>query len=153
MSRQPPRSRPAEDRLTVWISTQTPHAAQRLLCDLLGLDEAQVRVITPDVGGGFGPKLVFYPEEVIVIARSRAAPAGRSNGSRTAASISSRRRRSATSIGTMEMAHRRRTGASSACAARLLHDHGAYARGVNLPYEFGASGTLAYMSARLSRWT
>jgi carbon-monoxide dehydrogenase large subunit len=52
--------------LTVWISTQTPHTARRMLCDLLGYDEDQVRVITPDVGGGFGPKLVFYQEEVVV---------------------------------------------------------------------------------------
>ena len=38
----------------------------RLLCDLLGRDENRVRVVTPDVGGGFGPKLVFYPEDVVV---------------------------------------------------------------------------------------
>src|SRR5205823_506367 len=54
-----------EDRLTLWSSTQMPHAAMRLLCDMLGRDENQVRVITPDVGGGFGPKLVFYPEDVV----------------------------------------------------------------------------------------
>src|SRR5258705_2463270 len=54
-----------EDRLTLWSSTQMPHAAQRLLCDMLGRDENRVRVITPDVGGGFGPKLVFYPEDVV----------------------------------------------------------------------------------------
>ena len=59
------REEAAEDRLTLWISTQTPHAAQRLLCDMLGRDENQIRVITPDVGGGFGPKLVFYQEEVV----------------------------------------------------------------------------------------
>ena len=42
-----------------------PHAAQRMLCDMLGRDENRVRVVTPDVGGGFGPKLVFYPEDVV----------------------------------------------------------------------------------------
>jgi aerobic carbon-monoxide dehydrogenase large subunit len=52
-----------EDRLTLWSSTQMPHQALRLLCDLLGRDENRVRVVTPDVGGGFGPKLVFYPED------------------------------------------------------------------------------------------
>ncbi|HEY8612149.1 MAG TPA: molybdopterin cofactor-binding domain-containing protein, partial [Roseomonas sp.] len=57
---------PIEDRLTVWTSTQTPHAAHRLLCDLLGMAEEQVRVVTPDVGGGFGPKLIFYPEEAVI---------------------------------------------------------------------------------------
>src|SRR4051812_2770653 len=60
-----------EDRLTVWTSTQMPHAAQRLLCDLMGRDENQVRVITPDVGGGFGPKLVFYPEDISVALAAR----------------------------------------------------------------------------------
>src|SRR5829696_1826970 len=43
-----------EDRLTLWSSTQMPHAAQRLLCDLLGREENRVRVVAPDLGGGFG---------------------------------------------------------------------------------------------------
>jgi carbon-monoxide dehydrogenase large subunit len=55
-----------EERLTLFSSTQTPHTAMRLLCDMLGWDEHRVRVITPDVGGGFGPKLIFYPEDVAV---------------------------------------------------------------------------------------
>jgi carbon-monoxide dehydrogenase large subunit len=46
----------ATDPLTVWSSTQTPHAALRLLADLLGRDEGRVRVITPDVGGGGRPE-------------------------------------------------------------------------------------------------
>ena len=57
---------PVEDRLTLWSSTQTPHTAMRLLSDMLGWDENRVRVLTPDVGGGFGPKLIFYPEDVAV---------------------------------------------------------------------------------------
>jgi aerobic carbon-monoxide dehydrogenase large subunit len=55
-----------EDKLTVWSSTQTPHAAMRLLAEMLGREEKSVRVIAPDVGGGFGPKLVFYQEELVV---------------------------------------------------------------------------------------
>jgi aerobic carbon-monoxide dehydrogenase large subunit len=55
---------PVEDRLTLWSSTQMPHVAMRLLAELTGRDENQVRVVTPEVGGGFGPKLVFYPEDV-----------------------------------------------------------------------------------------
>ena len=54
----------AEDFLTYWCSTQTPHAAMRTLVDMLGRDESDIRVVTPDIGGGFGPKLVFYPEDV-----------------------------------------------------------------------------------------
>ncbi|MGY9107553.1 MAG: xanthine dehydrogenase family protein molybdopterin-binding subunit, partial [Alphaproteobacteria bacterium] len=55
-----------EDLLTVWSSTQTPHTARQLLCEILGREENQIRVITPDVGGGFGPKLIFYPEDASV---------------------------------------------------------------------------------------
>lgn len=52
--------------LTLWSSTQSPHAAQRFLCDFLRLDQDQVRVIAPDIGGGFGPKAGFYPEDVVI---------------------------------------------------------------------------------------
>ncbi len=55
-----------EDRLTVWDSTQMPHRARALLVACLGLSEHQVRVVTPDVGGGFGPKAVFHPEELAI---------------------------------------------------------------------------------------
>jgi len=56
---------PIDGALTMWTSTQTPHAAKRILCDLLGCEDDKLRVVTPDVGGGFGPKLVFYPEEAV----------------------------------------------------------------------------------------
>ena len=55
-----------DDKLTVWSSTQTPLVTARALAELLGREEASVRVVAPDVGGGFGPKLVFYPEEAAV---------------------------------------------------------------------------------------
>lgn len=57
---------PGNDGLQVWTSTQSPHAARRLIAAHLGWDEPRVRVITPDVGGGFGPKAVFYPEELVL---------------------------------------------------------------------------------------
>src|SRR5262245_39763000 len=57
---------PLEDLLTVWDSTQMPHKAKRVLVDALGLAEHQVRVVAPDVGGGFGPKNPFYPEELTI---------------------------------------------------------------------------------------
>jgi carbon-monoxide dehydrogenase large subunit len=60
----------AERMLTVWDSTQMPHQAKRVLVRSLGLGEHQVRVIAPDVGGGFGPKFVFHPEELAVAAAS-----------------------------------------------------------------------------------
>ena len=55
-----------EDRLTVWDSTQMPHRVRAILVAALGLKEHQVRVVTPDVGGGFGPKAVFHPEELAI---------------------------------------------------------------------------------------
>jgi aerobic carbon-monoxide dehydrogenase large subunit len=56
----------AEEMLTVWDGTQMPHRAKAVLVAALGLAEHQVRVIAPDVGGGFGPKAVFHPEELAV---------------------------------------------------------------------------------------
>ncbi|MDB5595229.1 MAG: carbon monoxide dehydrogenase large subunit [Hyphomicrobiales bacterium] len=59
-----------EDRLTVWDSTQMPHRAKAMLVASLGLTEHQVRVVTPEVGGGFGTKAVFHPEELAIPAAS-----------------------------------------------------------------------------------
>ena len=52
--------------LTVWSATQTPHLGQRILADLLDRDIDKVRMIAPDVGGGFGLKAPFYPEEAVI---------------------------------------------------------------------------------------
>ncbi|MEN8145574.1 MAG: xanthine dehydrogenase family protein molybdopterin-binding subunit [Gemmatimonadota bacterium] len=53
--------------LTVWDTTQAPIPIRNGLACLLGLPEAQVRVIAPFIGGGFGPKIMmFYPEEVLI---------------------------------------------------------------------------------------
>ncbi|MGP0088722.1 MAG: molybdopterin cofactor-binding domain-containing protein [Xanthobacteraceae bacterium] len=57
---------PSSDRLTVWSSTQTPHLGRSILADLLGRDLESIRMIAPDVGGGFGPKAPFYPEEAVI---------------------------------------------------------------------------------------
>ena len=62
---------PIADLLTVWTSSQTPHKVRNALMDLLGLDENGVRVILPDVGGGFGSKNAVYPEEVVVAVSAR----------------------------------------------------------------------------------
>jgi len=57
----------AAAELTVWDTTQAPIPIRNGLASLLGLPESQVRVIAPFVGGGFGPKIMmFYPEEVLV---------------------------------------------------------------------------------------
>lgn len=57
---------PATDILTVWATTQTPHIARRMLADQLGRHPEAIRYVATDVGGGFGPKAIFYPEETVV---------------------------------------------------------------------------------------
>lgn len=54
------------DQLQVHTSTQVPHVIRTGIAECLGLDQANVRVIAPDVGGGFGYKCVLQPEELSV---------------------------------------------------------------------------------------
>jgi carbon-monoxide dehydrogenase large subunit len=54
------------DQLVVYTSTQVPHVIRIGLAECLGLDDGRIRVIAPDVGGGFGYKCVLQPEEVCV---------------------------------------------------------------------------------------
>ncbi|MBM3449454.1 MAG: xanthine dehydrogenase family protein [Armatimonadetes bacterium] len=58
---------PGTDQLTVWVSAQDPHRPRTLLAQALGRPEERVRVITPDVGGGFGGN-GHMPSEVILTA-------------------------------------------------------------------------------------
>ncbi len=53
-------------KLTVWTSTQVPHQVKQQIAICLGLSEIRVRVIAPEVGGGFGCKLPVYPEECLL---------------------------------------------------------------------------------------
>ncbi len=58
---------PHAEELTVWDTTQAPIPIRNGLAQLLGLLESQVRVVAPFVGGGFGPKIMmYYPEEVLI---------------------------------------------------------------------------------------
>jgi aerobic carbon-monoxide dehydrogenase large subunit len=52
--------------LTHWASTQSPHALRDTLAQVLGVEASKVRVVAPDVGGGFGAKIGAYPEELLV---------------------------------------------------------------------------------------
>jgi carbon-monoxide dehydrogenase large subunit len=55
------------DRMTVWDTTQAPVVIRNGLAAMLGLSERQLRVVAPNIGGGFGPKMMmFYPEEVLI---------------------------------------------------------------------------------------
>jgi carbon-monoxide dehydrogenase large subunit len=59
------------DVLTVWASTQIPSVLRSALASALGLTESRVRVLAPDVGGGFGLKTHVFPEDVAVAALAR----------------------------------------------------------------------------------
>src|SRR5712691_4967400 len=61
-----------DDRgMTVWTSSQKGHDLFQSLTALLDFDESRLRVATPDVGGGFGPKLCVYPEDIAVVAAAK----------------------------------------------------------------------------------
>lgn len=59
---------PRRNLLTIWSSTQCPSILHSAIAEHLGLRQSDVRVITPDIGGGFGPKAAVYPEELLVAA-------------------------------------------------------------------------------------
>ena len=64
---------PVQEKLTVWMTTQAPHAIRTVLALVaghLGLAEHKIRVISPDIGGGFGGKVPVYPGYVLAIAAS-----------------------------------------------------------------------------------
>jgi aerobic carbon-monoxide dehydrogenase large subunit len=59
------------DDLTLWSTTQIPHIARFVFSGMLGIAEDKLRVVAPDVGGGFGAKLQTYGEEALVLALSK----------------------------------------------------------------------------------
>jgi carbon-monoxide dehydrogenase large subunit len=65
---------PADRTLTFWSGTQVPHIIRNMVAELLELPEGNVRVIAPDVGGGFGVKAVLYPEDVALCMIAQALP-------------------------------------------------------------------------------
>jgi carbon-monoxide dehydrogenase large subunit len=134
----------SDDKITVWSSTQTPLVAARILAELLGREQASVRVVAPDVGGGFGPKLVFYPEEAAVaIATLKLGKPVRWIEDRREHFIATTQERD--QYWTAELAldaDARILGVRGT----LLHDHGAYtARGLTVPQGAIASMSLAYV--------
>jgi len=60
------------DALTLWNTSQNPHVARLVIAAFVGMaPEHKLRVIAPDVGGGFGSKIFIYPEEVVCLWASR----------------------------------------------------------------------------------
>lgn len=62
---------PIDRVLTVWASSQTPHLLRSGLAEVLGIPDSRLRVLCPSVGGGFGPKMHMYPEDVVVAELAR----------------------------------------------------------------------------------
>ena len=62
---------PTGEQITMWSATQIPHILKFLLAAVTGVSEAKIRVIAPDVGGGFGGKLQTTPEEFITFLMAR----------------------------------------------------------------------------------
>ncbi|HKS88958.1 MAG TPA: xanthine dehydrogenase family protein molybdopterin-binding subunit, partial [Stellaceae bacterium] len=56
------------DELVIHASTQTPHTLRVAIGECLGLDLNRIRLVAPDIGGGFGPKARLYPEEIVLAA-------------------------------------------------------------------------------------
>jgi carbon-monoxide dehydrogenase large subunit len=58
--------RAADRALTLYTSTQAPHLVRSLVAQILGIDENRLRVVAPEVGGGFGSKIQTYAEEILM---------------------------------------------------------------------------------------
>ncbi|MGA2817161.1 MAG: xanthine dehydrogenase family protein molybdopterin-binding subunit, partial [Xanthobacteraceae bacterium] len=58
---------PASGRVTLTCTTQMPHLMRTAIADLIGIPESELRVIAPDVGGGFGQKMSLVPEYVVLV--------------------------------------------------------------------------------------
>jgi aerobic carbon-monoxide dehydrogenase large subunit len=61
----------ATGRITLTLSTQAPHLMRTAIADLIGMPEQELRVIAPDVGGGFGQKMSLAPEFVVLVFLAR----------------------------------------------------------------------------------
>jgi CO/xanthine dehydrogenase Mo-binding subunit len=71
-----------DDRLTVWVSGQGPHPHRDVIAPAFGLEPERVRVVCPDVGGGFGAKAYAYPEEAVMRWLGHGRPAVRRDAQR-----------------------------------------------------------------------
>jgi carbon-monoxide dehydrogenase large subunit len=138
------------DRETVvWASTQKAHDLRTAFADYINLDEDRLRVATPDVGGGFGPKLCVYPEDVAVVAAATLLH-------RSVKWIEDRREHFTNAAQerdqywSIELAADA-DGRMRGVRGRLIHDIGAYAlQDVNIPYNSATTLTGPYMVLALA---
>jgi carbon-monoxide dehydrogenase large subunit len=133
-----------EDRLTLWTSTQLAHEVRAFLMRLLNRDENQIRVVAPDVGGGFGAKFVMYPEEVALCAASLKLR-------RPIKWIEDRREHFLAAVQERDQYWELEAafdgeGRVLGLRGELIHDQGAYTpQGLNLPYNASTGVTGPYV--------
>jgi carbon-monoxide dehydrogenase large subunit len=125
--------RAADESLTIWASTQKSHDLFQSLTALLDLDERKLRVVAPDIGGGFGPKLCVYSEDVAIAAAAKLLRRSIKwiEDRREHFTNAAQERDQYWSIDVAVNAEGKLLGVRG----RLLHDVGAYAlQDVNIPY-------------------
>src|SRR5205814_9834268 len=114
----------ADGRFTLWSATQVAYAGRGGVARALGVSESLVRVLAPDVGGGFGIKGHAYAEEVVIAAVARRLR-------RPVKWIETRREHFLTAAPDRDQCHQarlgiRRDGTLTAVETPLTRDHGAY---------------------------
>ena len=115
---------PSGDRFTLYSTTQVPHIARFVLGGVLGIPEDKLRVVAPDVGGGFGAKLQIYPEEVLVLALAkRLGRPVKWTETRSEHMTTSHHGRDQVNYVTLTA---KRDGTVTGCRARIIADLGAY---------------------------
>ncbi|MGH3963230.1 MAG: xanthine dehydrogenase family protein molybdopterin-binding subunit [Pseudonocardiaceae bacterium] len=117
---------PTGEQITMWSATQVPHILRVMIALTLGVPEQKVRVIAPDVGGGFGGKLQVTPEEIItfMVARRLGKPV-KWTESRSESLVSAHHGRDQIQDITIAA---RRDGTVTGLKVELLADMGAYLR-------------------------
>ena len=115
---------PVSGRITVWTSTQVPFNVRAAIASVLEVPEDSIRVIAPDVGGGFGIKGHVYPEDVMIPAVARRL-------GRPVRWIETRREHLLTASGDRDQTHRARIGVDGegaivAIETTFVRDHGAF---------------------------
>ncbi|MET9629173.1 xanthine dehydrogenase family protein molybdopterin-binding subunit [Lentzea sp. NPDC006480] len=117
---------PSAGMFTVWSATQIPHILRWMLAAVSGISEHKIRVIAPDVGGGFGGKLQVTPEELLclLVARRMGRPV-KWTESRTESMLSAHHGRDQIQKITLSA---RRDGTVTGLKVELLADMGAYLR-------------------------
>ena len=135
--------------MTVWASTQKAHDLFQSLTALLDFDESRLRVATPDVGGGFGPKLCVYPEDIAVVAAAKLLRRSIKwiEDRREHFTNAAQERDQYWSLDIAVDADARLLGVRG----RLIHDLGAYAlQDVNIPFNSASMMSGPYMLPALS---